>query len=143
MVVTMAVIWVAVHLMLFGLVMYPFGLRPIFVKRRLLAVGVRTKATCVSSYWSEDRVSERFNFTVDGFTFSHSSSLRWSRIASDGETVEIVYDPKRPSRARTVRELNGRTEVRFMIIGSLVAMVCFNLFYIKAFIGLFQYLFGG
>ncbi|MEV0281404.1 DUF3592 domain-containing protein [Streptomyces sp. NPDC050610] len=109
-----------------GGLLIPFGVYPLLVDRRLRSNGVTVKAQCIRGSWSEDRVRETFRFrTLAGRAHSYRSPLRDGRIASDGETVDIVYDPRKPRRARTVRELESPE--RFFLWGGLALVVILQL----------------
>ncbi|WP_414168741.1 DUF3592 domain-containing protein [Streptoverticillium reticulum] len=117
-----------------GLVL-PFGVRPLLIDRRLRTVGVKVKAQCSGGHWSEDRVSEHFEFqTREGRLVLYRSPLRGSRVADNGEVVDLVYDPRNPKRARTERELARKSEAWRNLWGGIGLLVAMHAFFYKIFI---------
>ncbi|AZQ72174.1 hypothetical protein EKH77_13955 [Streptomyces luteoverticillatus] len=119
----------------------PFGVRPLMTDRRLRSSGVAVKGECVAASWSEDRVSETFQFkTLEGRTVFYRSPLRGSRIADTGEVLEILYDPRSPRRARTVRELKVGSSARLNLWGGIAVLVLMQLVFwgVDALIGSFH-----
>ncbi|MCC3775074.1 DUF3592 domain-containing protein [Streptomyces sp. UNOB3_S3] len=122
-------------LSVFGGLILPFGLRPLLTGRRLRTVGVKVKAECTGRYWSEDRVSEHFAFrTRGGRRVLYRSPLRGSRVAGNGEMVDLVYDPRNPKRARTERELARKSEAWRNLWGGIGLLVAMHVFFLKIFI---------
>lgn len=120
---------------IFGVLIYPFGLRPLLVDRRLRSAGVTVEATCLRASWSEDRVSEYFEFTTqEGRAVTYKSPLRGGRLARDGDVLDIVYDPKRVRRARTARELARKSPAWRNLWGGVVLIALMQLFFLKLFI---------
>ncbi|GAA0430156.1 hypothetical protein [Streptomyces luteireticuli] len=123
-------------LFIFGALIYPFGIRPLLIDRRLRSVGVVAMGECLGASWSEDRVAERFLFeTESGDVAYYRTPLRDGRVADDGEIVEIIYDPRAPSRrARTKREMAQKSPAYFPLWGGLALFALLHIFFYKLFI---------
>ncbi|MEU3352668.1 DUF3592 domain-containing protein [Streptomyces sp. NPDC037389] len=122
-------------LFVFGSFIYPFGLRPLLVDRRLRSNGVTVEGRCLRAFWSEDRVSEHFKFaTLSGRVAFYRSPLGGSRLAGDGEVLDIVYDPRNPRRARTRRELSRKSPAWRNLWGGVVLVILMQIFFLKLFI---------
>ncbi|WP_171167510.1 DUF3592 domain-containing protein [Streptomyces sp. I05A-00742] len=126
------IFYVFIMTVLFGALIWPFGIRPLLVARRLRRVGVKAEAECVDCYWSESRVSERFDFvTSDGIQATYRTALRGRRIAETGEIVDLLYDPQAPNRrARTVRELSVKSQAGLPLWGGIALVVVINLYFL-------------
>ncbi|MFK0175269.1 hypothetical protein ACIQVR_04785 [Streptomyces xanthochromogenes] len=108
---------------------FPFGIYPLLVERRLRKSGISVPAVCTGASWDEGRVTEFFKFkTLDGYRSSYRSPLADGRISHDGEEVSIIYDPKAPhARARTEIELfGGKSQARRDLRGGIIVLIVMN-----------------
>ncbi|WP_372408360.1 hypothetical protein [Streptomyces luteireticuli] len=124
------VVDVFVVLVILAVGVFPFGIRPLFTDRILRKRGVTVKARCAGEHYrSEGQVSEKFNFrTLEGQRFTYRSPLWGPRVSEAGEILDIVYDPKSPSRrVRTVRELEQRSWAWVMLWGGLACIILMQL----------------
>lgn len=129
--------WVSVAVSLLPIpFMIWFGFHPLWVDRRLRRAGVETTAECRGYSVSEDRYSTSFEFLdAEGFRTVYISPLLGGPVAASGEKVAIVYDPRKPERARTRRELRRRSPAWF----SLGVLGAIELFFLCSMAAVFLY----
>lgn len=105
-----------------------FGLYPLWLRRRLLRLGVEAVGVCRYVSVSENRRSTSFLFTTaTGEKVHYRSPLSGRSWGTPGREAVLVYDPSSPRRfVRSRGELSARPEalvILWWMLGMEVVMI--------------------
>ncbi|MCC2279677.1 DUF3592 domain-containing protein [Streptomyces sp. ET3-23] len=107
-------------LFIFGILLLPATVfcRSAFQLSRLRRSGMKTEGVCTHHQWGEGSVASIFEYsTPDGKVFTVSSEYWPVKVFEVSDTTEVVFDPKKPSRAAIITDLSS--ELRTSWIGAL------------------------